>query len=422
MCGLVFNRHRLYLYVCLGTNKTVLSILEYSGLALAQYLRHHKVDYEVFERDESAISRVQGWAVTLQGRAPTELCKIAPPSAAPLETVRVAYALGEEYPDQASFYSLVSGEQRFTMGAIPSSEFLRANRSRFRQWLATDAKVHWGKRYVRHSVENIGGETKVTAYFDDGTSATGDFLVGADGASSPVGANLRSKGDDLYVLPIAMVAGELTLDAEQSARIRALGNVYLGGGTKDCFLFIGLRNVTEDKSQSTYYWMFQWRDETILELGREHWTFKASKAERLDFTRKMLTQEHAHPSLREIVDWQCEDGDNGTILDSFLVRDRIPAPTPGNGPIALIGDSAHAMPPYRAQGANMACSDSFSLGRLIVEEVRTAANFDAQKVIREYEKEMIPRATSWVLATRAGAENFDNRSVDIMYKPAAIVS
>jgi 2-polyprenyl-6-methoxyphenol hydroxylase-like FAD-dependent oxidoreductase len=337
--------------------------------------------------------------------------------------MRVAYELGEQYPDQASFYNLVSGELRFNMGAIPGSDFLRVNRARFRQWLATDANVSWGKRYIRHTVETVGAETKVTAYFDDGTSATGELLVGADGASSPVGTNMRSEDDGLNVLPIAMIAGEITLDAEQRARMRQLGKAYFGGGTKDRLLFIGLRSVTPDKLQAAYYWMFQWHDETILEAEREHWTFKASKSERLSFARKMLTEMNAHQPLREIVDLQCEEGERGTMLDSFLIRDRIPTPTPGNEPIALIGDSAHAMPPYRAQGANMACSDAFTLGRLIVEEAtNTTATFDVQKVIRDYEKEMIPRATSWVLATRAGSKNFDNRSVDIMYKPVVTAS
>ena len=35
------------------------------GLALAQVLQHHNVPFEIFERDESADSRKQGWAVAL---------------------------------------------------------------------------------------------------------------------------------------------------------------------------------------------------------------------------------------------------------------------------------------------------------------------------------------------------------------------
>jgi len=35
------------------------------GLALAQILRKHGVEYEIFERDESQRGRKQGWAVAL---------------------------------------------------------------------------------------------------------------------------------------------------------------------------------------------------------------------------------------------------------------------------------------------------------------------------------------------------------------------
>jgi 2-polyprenyl-6-methoxyphenol hydroxylase-like FAD-dependent oxidoreductase len=346
---------------------------------------------------------------------PNELRSITPPSAPSLETTRTAYELGELYPDQASFYNLISGEHRFTISSIPSSEFLRVNRARFRQWLTTDANVSWGKRYIKHTVETIGG--KITVHFDDGTSATGDFLVGADGTSSLVGAILRPKGDSPNILPIATVGAELILDAEHSARAQALGKTYYIGGTKDQLLLVGLHSVMPEKSQAKYYWLLQWHDESIPEVGKEHWTFKASKAERLNFARQELTRLHAHKSLREIVDLQCEEGSQGTMLDAFLVRDRIPTRAQWTAPIALIGDSAHALPPYLARGANMACADAFTLGRLIVEEVRTAATFDAQKIISEYENEMIPRTTAWVLATRARAEYFDNTSVNNRYKP-----
>jgi cation diffusion facilitator CzcD-associated flavoprotein CzcO len=36
------------------------------GLALAQALRKHKIDFQIFERDAGPMSRAQGWAVSLQ--------------------------------------------------------------------------------------------------------------------------------------------------------------------------------------------------------------------------------------------------------------------------------------------------------------------------------------------------------------------
>jgi hypothetical protein len=40
---------------------------------LAQYLRAHNIDFEIFERDESVTARVQGWAIVLVGRCVSNL-------------------------------------------------------------------------------------------------------------------------------------------------------------------------------------------------------------------------------------------------------------------------------------------------------------------------------------------------------------
>lgn len=40
--------------------------------------------------------------------------------------------------------------------------------------------IEWNKKFVRYEETENG----VTAYFEDGTSASGDFLVGADGLHS----------------------------------------------------------------------------------------------------------------------------------------------------------------------------------------------------------------------------------------------
>lgn len=57
---------------------------------------------------------------------------------------------------------------------------LRASRLRLRQWLSTKVPITYGKQLI--NVEEA--DDAVTAYFQDGTTATGDILVGADGINS----------------------------------------------------------------------------------------------------------------------------------------------------------------------------------------------------------------------------------------------
>lgn len=57
---------------------------------------------------------------------------------------------------------------------------VRAERLRLRRTLATNLPIKWGKRVSRIVHDDNG----VEAFFEDGTSAKGDILVGADGINS----------------------------------------------------------------------------------------------------------------------------------------------------------------------------------------------------------------------------------------------
>lgn len=60
--------------------------------------------------------------------------------------------------------------------------FIRVNRSKFRSYLLTGIPIKWGHRFTHYEV---GEDNTVTAFFEDGSMATGDILVGADGLHSP---------------------------------------------------------------------------------------------------------------------------------------------------------------------------------------------------------------------------------------------
>ncbi len=64
--------------------------------------------------------------------------------------------------------------------------FVRAERHRLRNWLATNIPIQWGKRVKRIEHDDEGA----SVYFEDGTSAKGDILVGADGINSIGGSSV----------------------------------------------------------------------------------------------------------------------------------------------------------------------------------------------------------------------------------------
>ena len=61
----------------------------------------------------------------------------------------------------------------------PETPCVRVNRQRLFKVLSTNIPIQWGKQAVR--VEE--SEENVTVFFADGTSASGDLLIGVDGTS-----------------------------------------------------------------------------------------------------------------------------------------------------------------------------------------------------------------------------------------------
>lgn len=83
----------------------------------------------------------------------------------------------------AAFYNAYTGEELFHFGGRKANEdgyFVRVNRAELREWLSEHIHIDWNKKFSHYEETDHG----VTAYFQDGTSAAGSVLVGADGIQS----------------------------------------------------------------------------------------------------------------------------------------------------------------------------------------------------------------------------------------------
>ena len=103
-----------------------------------------------------------------------------PDDLGPLEQTSVIRNIG--VVDGSSFYDS-GGIKIASLGNVAKGKKgyeLRANRRKLRIMLTQYIDVEWSKRFM-HYEENENG---VTAFFEDGSSATGDILVGADGVHS----------------------------------------------------------------------------------------------------------------------------------------------------------------------------------------------------------------------------------------------
>jgi salicylate hydroxylase len=89
-----------------------------------------------------------------------------------------------------------------------------------------------------------------------------------------------------------------------------------------------------------------------------------------------------------------------TSCNRWALFDRAPLPTWRRGNVTLLGDAAHAMPPFQAQGAAMAIEDAYVLARALAEE----ASVDAALV--RYETARIPRTARVLASAHANARRF----------------
>ena len=158
------------------------------GLCLAQRLQGAGVGVSVYERDRTRTDGLFGYRVGISPDGSRALKACLPPNL--FETFRATVAITPRYTnfitERMAELSTAGGPEDAGLMAPADPENTEHSVSRMtvRQVLLSELDVvHFDKKFERYT-QNPDGT--VTAFFSDGTSATGDVLVGADGTSSRV--------------------------------------------------------------------------------------------------------------------------------------------------------------------------------------------------------------------------------------------
>jgi len=230
-----------------------------------------------------------------------------------------------------------------------------------------------------HKAEEIGQDaTGVTIRFAQGQQARMDALVGADGIHSVVRGALHGAESPRFtgvvafraVVPAERLAGQPNLDSftkwwgpnPQSQIVTFPLN--LG---RDIFIFA---TVGQDS----------WRHES--------WTQPGSVTE----LRSLYAD--FHPEARALLD-ACDE-----VLKTAL-WERDPLPFWSKGRVTLLGDAAHPMLPFMAQGACQASEDAVVLARCIAATTTAEAAFAAYQAARQERTAKIQlgsRENAWLRA------------------------
>ena len=380
------------------------------GLCLAQGLKSDGISVQVFERDHTPFDRQAGYRLGINPTGNRALKECLPESL--LETLvnnSVKPSRGVSFLDERLRPLLAIDIPDTDPYSVDSERPI--TRIALRRVLLTglDGVVCFGKKFV--GFEDAPG-AGVTVRFEDGSSAIGDVLVGADGANSRVRAHLLPHAQRIET-GILAVSGKLTLN--DSVRALTPPAVFRGPtlvlGLKGCFLFANAVEYADKKAQD-----LNAQDSVgSVDSGSQHanreeyvmWGFSARREKfGLTCSHETLRPEDLKkaalalmkdwdPALRLIVE-QTSD------LGMFQVKTSVPVPPWETRNVTLLGDALHNMTPFRGMGANMALRDAAALRRALVEVARGDALL--LEALANYEREMIEHGFR---AVRLSLENME---------------
>jgi 2-polyprenyl-6-methoxyphenol hydroxylase-like FAD-dependent oxidoreductase len=181
-------------YITLQT----LHILTYptgtTGLLLAQGLQKHSIPFSIFESETPStyLTRPREWGMTLHwGTSHVAAC--LPPHL--VARFHEAYADPGQIPDAVTGLPVYNGQTGELVVNMAAEKPVRVSRRKMRGLFGEGLDVQYGKKVVSAEVIIDGnGVEKVVVKFADRTQATGDVLIGCDGAKSRVRAVIC--GDD----------------------------------------------------------------------------------------------------------------------------------------------------------------------------------------------------------------------------------
>ena len=224
--------------------------------------------------------------------------------------------------------------------------------------------------------------------FEDGSSARVGLLIGADGIHSAVRSAMFGAESPLFT---GIVAYRAVVPAERVAGVPNLGAFTKWWGPNP-----QSQIVTFPLNRGRDVFIFATTPQDSWHL--ESWTAPGS----VDELREQYVA--YHPEARALLD-ACD-----TVLKTALYE-RDPMPAWAQGRMALLGDAAHPMLPFMAQGAGMAIEDAVVLAR----HLEGVAMDDAAAALKRYEQARIERASQVQLGSRGNNWLREGGNADWVY-------
>jgi 2-polyprenyl-6-methoxyphenol hydroxylase-like FAD-dependent oxidoreductase len=393
------------------------------GLCLAQALREAGVSVAVYERTGVRTDRLQGYRVHINPKGARALRECLPP--AQWQTfVETCGSPGGAFgfvTEQLKELLTVEDDVTSGPGRDPSRSHHSVSRITLHQVLSAGLSdiLHLDKEFERY--EQVGDGT-ITCHFADGTTATADVLVGADGANSRVCRQYLPEARRIDT-GIRAIAGKLPLTDEVRRWLpRRMqdgpNNVLPPSG---CGMFMAPHDLS-DSLLSTAATGIGGNDESArpgLHFDNTTsylmWAYAAGQDRYPSDSAELSTMDGAalrdlagrqiagwHPDLRRMV--ADTPGETVTLLP---IRTSVPVTQWDTTNITVLGDAIHSMTPFRGIGANTALRDAQLLARNLIDAAQGRRELLA--AIHDYETRMIDHGFAAVrLSLRTARQTISN--------------
>ncbi len=356
------------------------------GLALAHGLVKAGVDVTVYERDPSPRHRNQGYRIHISPVGEEALAALLP------DAVRRRVIETATHPGDllAGFDSQLKPmfEQVFPGGG--PDRVTAVDRYAFRRALMTglDDVLVFGKQFESYVVD--GDEVGIR--FADGTSATADVLVGADGVGSRVRAQVVP---DFEVADIGVrcIYGKVPLSPAvkslvPQAFLRGFSFVSNGRGAGAAFAPVLFRTPPEEYGD----YLMSVLTGTNAVLGCADDELSAmSPADLWSIVGRVTAS--WHPTVRELV----ASAEVDAAFPITLRTCRRVATWPVSR-VTLLGDAIHPMTPAAGAGANTALWDAARLTRALTEETPVL------EALTSYQRDVTPHGQAAVTESLENAQ------------------
>ena len=231
-------------------------------------------------------------------------------------------------------------------------------------------------RHVRLGMQCTGLEPRehgAILRFQDGSSAVHDVVVGADGVHSVVRAALLGSDSPRFTGNICW-RGLVPAAAMKPDEISPDMTVWFGPGASFIYYYVRKGELVN--------WVAMCE---AKEWRAESWKYEGDAHELIERYKNW------HPTVRDLI----------AKSDRYLkwaLLDRDPLPRWSHDCITLLGDAAHPMLPYLAQGACMAIEDGYAVASSLARHTG-----DVPVALQEYEAARRQRTARVQLLARARA-------------------